>query len=471
MSGVAQAPGAPIPESPLPVPAPPRPAPGAPRPYHFPAFERRTLPNGLTLVVAPVRRLPVVSVAAVIDAGAAADPAGQEGLAALTAHALAEGTASLDALALADRVERLGASLDAGADWDAAVVSLTTLAPKLDQAFEVMAEVLARPSFPAHEVERLRQERLAELLHLRSDPGGLADAAFAEAVYGAASRFGRAEGGGEAAVRGLTRDAVAAFHAARYRPAATTLVVAGDVGADEAQALVERTLGSWQGAAPAPTTADDRQAALERRAYLVAKPDSAQCELRLGHVGAPRATPDYFPLLVMNSILGGLFNSRVNLNLRERHGYTYGARSGFDWRRAAGPFSVESAVASDVAAAAAREVLLEIDRMRDELVAPEELSLATSYLDGVFPIRYETTSAIAAALTGLVIYGLPDDYFDAYRGRVRAVTAEDVRRAAREYLHPDHLQLLVVGPPTVREAIEGMAFGPLTELAVEAVSR
>lgn len=451
--------------------APPRPSAGAPRPYHFPAFERRVLPNGLTLVVAPVRRLPVVSVAAVVDAGAAADPAGQEGLAALTARALAEGTASLDALALADRVERLGASLDAGADWDAAVVGLTTLAPKLDQAFEVMAEVLAQPAFPAHEVERLQQERLAELLHLRSDPGGLADAAFEEAVYGPRSRFGRPEGGGEAAVRGLTRDAVAAFHAARYRPAATTLVVAGDVGADEAAALVERTLGSWHGAAPAPAAADDRQAALERRAYLVAKPDAAQCELRVGHVGAPRATPDYFPLLVMNSILGGLFNSRVNLNLRERHGYTYGARSGFDWRRAAGPFAVESAVASDVAAAAAREVLVEIERMRDELVAPEELSLATSYLDGVFPIRYETTSAIASALTGLVIYGLPNDYFDAYRGRVRAVTAEDVRRVAREYLRPDRLQLLVVGPPAVREAIAGLGFGPLAEVGVEAVSR
>ncbi len=461
----------PVPDSPSPIPAPPRPSPAPPRPYHFPAFERRTLPNGLRLVVAPVRRLPVVSVAAVVDAGATADPAGKEGLAVLTARALDEGTAEFDALALADRVERLGASLDAGADWDGAVVSLTTLAPKLGDAFEVLAEVLARPAFPEREVERLKAERLADLLQLRADPGALADAALAAAVYAEGSRYGRPEGGGAEAVRGLTRDDVAAFHAARYRPGATTLVVAGDVSADEAEVLVARTLGTWAGSAPPAPAADDRPGSDARRAVLVAKPDAQQSELRLAHVGAPRSTPDYFPLLVMNSILGGLFNSRVNLNLRERHGYTYGARSGFDWRRGSGPFAVESAVATDVTVAAAREVLAEVDRMRDEPVAPEELSLATSYLDGVFPIRYETTSAVASALTALTLFGLPDDYFDAYRARVRAVTAEEVQRVARAYLRPERLQLVVAGAPSLRAELEAMDFGPVTELAVDAVAR
>jgi zinc protease len=173
----------------------------------------------------------------------------------------------------------------------------------------------------------------------------------------------------------------------------------------------------------------------------------------------------------MNSILGGLFNSRVNLNLRERHGYTYGARSGFDWRRSAGPFAVESAVATDKTVAAVREVLGEIARMRDEPVAPEELSLATSYLDGVFPIRYETTSAIASALSALVIFGLPDDYFDTYRARVRAVTADEVQRVAREHLRPERLQLVVAGAPSLRAELEAMAFGSVSEVAVDAVAR
>jgi zinc protease len=206
--------------------------------------------------------------------------------------------------------------------------------------------------------------------------------------------------------------------------------------------------------------------------HLVGKADAPQSEVRLGHVGVPRSTPDYFPLLVMNSILGGLFNSRVNLNLRERHGYTYGARSGFDWRRGAGPFAVESAVANENAVAAATEMLGEIDRIRDEPVGDDELSLATSYLDGVFPIRYETTAAVASALSTAAVYGLPDDYFDRYRERVRAVTADDVQRAAREYLHPDRLQLLVVGDPaTMGPRLESMAFGPIVTYDADEVVR
>ena len=309
-------------------------------------------------------------------------------------------------------------------------------------------------------------------MHTRSDPRGLAEEAFARAVYAEGSRYARSEAGGEASVASLTDADVRAFHAARYHPAATTVIVAGDVTADVAESLVARTLGGWSGAAVPALVPADAPGSSTRRVHLVPKADAAQSEVRLGHVGVPRATPDYFPLLVMNSILGGLFNSRVNMNLRERHGYTYGARSGFDWRRGAGPFSVDSAVASDVTVAAAQEMLTEIDRMRAEPVGDDELSLATSYLDGVFPIRYETTAAIAGALASAVVYGLPDDYFDAYRERVRGVTAAEVQRVAREYLRPDALQLLVVGDPAaVRAPLEAMGFGPLVVHDIEAVVR
>jgi zinc protease len=440
-----------------------RPAPAAPRPYRFPRFERRTLPNGLRLIVAPVRKLPVVSVLAVVDAGATADPAGREGLAMLTARALTEGTASLDAVALTDRVERLGTAVDAGADWDAAVVSLTALTHRLEEAFALFAEVLTRPAFPEREVERLKAERLAELLQLRAEPRGLADEMFARFTYAASSRYARPDGGDEASVAALARDDVAAFHAARYRPGATTVVVAGDVSADDAERLAAAALGAWSGEPPARPAVDDAPATRERRVHVVVKEDAPQSELRLGHVGVSRRHPDYFPVTVMNAILGGLFNSRVNMNLRERHAYTYGAHSGFDWRVAAGPFGVSTAVKSDVTDAATREVLHEIDRMRAEPVAPDELSLATSYLDGVFPIRYETTSALAGALANLVIYGLPEDYFDTYRDRVRAVTAEQVLDAARRHLRPDELQVVVVGDPAaVRAPLEALGAGPVT---------
>jgi zinc protease len=196
--------------------------------------------------------------------------------------------------------------------------------------------------------------------------------------------------------------------------------------------------------------------------HIIAKGDAPQSELRIGHVGIRRNHPDFFPVNVMNAVLGGLFNSRINLNLREEHGYTYGAFSGVDWRRQAGPFVVSTAVKSDITDAAVGEVLKEIDRIRNEPVAAEELSLATSYLDGVFPIRFETTEAIAAALANLVIYGLPEDYYDRYRENVRAVTIDDVLLAARTHLHPEALQTVVVGDPAaVRAELERIDAGPI----------
>jgi zinc protease len=445
------------------VPASPRPAPGAPRSYHFPRFERRTLPNGLTLVVAPVHKLPVVTVAAVVRAGASADPLGREGLAALTARALTEGTVSLDPVAFTRTVERLGTAIDAGADWDAALVSMTVLASRLDDAFRLFADVLVRPALPEREVERLKAERIAEILHQRTEPRGLADEMFARFLYAPGSRYGRPDGGDERSVSSLGRDAVARFHAERCVPASTTLILAGDVTADAAERLARAVLGDWTGGAPDAPAVDDAPASRERRVHLVAKADAPQSELRVGHVGVPRRTDDYFPIVVMNAILGGLFNSRVNMNLREEHAYTYGAGSAFDWRVHAGPFDVSSAVQSDVTAAAITEVLKEIDRIRAEPVAESELSLATSYLDGVFPIRYETTAAIATALANLTIYGLEADYFDTYRERVRAVTAADVQRAARQYLRPDELQIVVVGDPAaVRGELDSLGAGPVT---------
>jgi zinc protease len=182
--------------------------------------------------------------------------------------------------------------------------------------------------------------------------------------------------------------------------------------------------------------------------HVVAKPDAPQSELRVGHVGLPRTHADYFHVVVMNAVLGGLFSSRINLNLREVHAYTYGAHSAFDWRRAAGPFVVGTAVKTEVTGAAVREILLEIDRMRDDEITADELDLATRYLAGVFPIRYETTGAVASALAVANVYGLPDDYFSTYRDRIAAVTRADVLAAACTHIHPSALQVLAVGDTT-----------------------
>jgi zinc protease len=417
----------------------------------------------MQLVVSPVRKLPVATVIALVDAGAVCGYRGREGIAQLTASLLLEGTEQNDGVELVERFERLGASVDASADWDGAAVTLTALIEHLEPAVTLLGEVLRSPSFPQREVERLKAERLAELLQLRAEPRGLADEMFTRFLYEPGSRYAIPEGGSEHSVELITRDDVLRFYGWRYRPAAVTLIIAGDIGPDDAERLAKNTFGDWSGTAPEPVTTSDKPARRSRALHIVSKPDAAQAELRIGNVGLPRNHPDYYGAMVMNAIRGGLFSSRINLNLRETHGYTYGAFSHFDWRRQAGPFMVSTAVQSESTGPAAREAIREIERIRSEKVSADELSLATSYLDGVFPIRYETTEAIAGALATLVQYALPDEFYDTYRERVRSATADDVLRVARAHLHPEALQLLVVGDlDSVHQPLEALHFGPVT---------
>jgi zinc protease len=439
-----------------------RPQAGPPRDYRFPFFERVTLDNGLGVIVAPVHKLPIVSAALVIDAGAASEPAGADGVAQLTARMLLEGTRKRNGDALSEQFERWGAAVGASADWDAAMLSMTVLAPHLDDAMALFAEVLLEPAFPERELARLKAERLADLLQLRTEPRGLADEMFTRFVYTPSSRYARPEAGDVASVKSLDRAAVERFYQERFRPHGSTLILAGDIGVSEGVALAQRLFGAWSGAAAPASAVSDEPARLTRAVHIVRKEDAPQSEIRVGHVGLARSHPDYFPALIVNALLGGLFSSRINLNLREVHAYTYGAHSSFDWRKAAGPFVVSTAVKSDVTAAAAKEILLEISRIRADVVSEGELTLATSYLDGVFPIRYETTDSIARALAALTIYGLPNDYFDSYRANIRRVSATDVLQAADKYLHPDRLQLVVVGDASViAEPLAALDAGPI----------
>lgn len=442
-----------------PVPAAPRPRPSAPRPYHFPRFTRTALDNGLRLLCAPVHKLPLVTVTAVIEAGAAVEPTGREGVASLTARALLEGAAGLDGAALAERFESLGASVSASAGWDVALVTVTALASRLPETLTLLRDILCEPSFPAREVDRLRDERLAELLQQRTEPGALADAEFARAVFADSARYARNEDGDTDTVRALTRDDVVAFYRARFRPGGVAFVFAGDIEEQAARRLTEQLFGRWAGAPPSGQEAGVDAPAASTVLRVVPRAGAPQSEVRVGHVGLPRSTPDYFDVTVMNAVLGGLFSSRINLNLREAHGFTYGAFSTFAWRRGAGPFAVSTAVKTAVTADAVREILREIDRIRAEPITTDELTLATSYLDGVFPIRYETTASIASALAALVIHDLPDDYYDGYRAAVRAVSVESVHQAARRHLDPARLHVVIVGDPAVIAA-------PLSELAI-----
>jgi zinc protease len=437
-----------------------RPKPGPPGSYHFPEFQDRMLPGGIRLVTVPVPKLPVVTVLGIVDAGSANDPPGKEGVAALTADALLEGGAELDGAAIAERFEQLGTSVESGADWDSAFIKITTLTDKLEEATRLLGETVSNPAFPEREIERLRAERLAEILQLETEPRGLADEKFAEFLYRPESRYSKPDEGSTQSVSSLTREDVADFYRARYRTGATTVVVAGDISTERARDLIGDAFGAWASGTPPRKVVSALPRSNRRALHIVNKVDAPQSELRVGHVGLPRKHPDFFPALVMNAVLGGLFGSRINLNLREAHGYTYGASSYFDWRRSPGPFVVSTAVQSEVTAPALREILLEIDRIRSERITEDELSLARDYLSGVFPIRYETTAAIASALASLVVYELPDDYFDAYRRNINAVTADAVLDAAVRHLHPEELQTTVVGDAQViRQTVSDLELG------------
>jgi zinc protease len=439
-----------------------RPKSGPARRYRFPEFHDEVLPSGIRLLTAPVAKLPLATVLVIVNAGSVNEPRGKEGIAALTAAGLLEGTTQFDGAELAEKFEQLGTSLESGADWDSAFIKITALSERLEEATRLLGEVISSPVFPEREIERLKAERLAEILQLETEPRGLADEKFEEFLYSPQSRYSSPDAGSTKSVSALTRDDVEQFYRANYRSRATTIIVAGDATPEQARAMVMSAFQKWPaGSAQEPQlTATARTN--RRTVHIVHKPEAPQSELRVGHVGLPRKHPDFFPTLVMNAVLGGLFGSRINLNLREQRGYTYGASSYYDWRRGPGPFVVSTAVQSEVTTPALTEIFLEIDRIRSDTITEEELTLARDYLEGVFPIRYETTAAIASALATLVIHDLPADYYGTYRKNIHNVSAEAVLEAATAHLHPPQLQTVVVGDAElIQGSLADSKFGEL----------
>jgi zinc protease len=438
------------------------PQPGPVRPFHFPAVESRTLANGLRLLVAETHRFPLVSLELVMNAGGAAEEEARGGVASLTAGLLESGAGGRTADEIAETADGLGLSLDSSTGWDVAQAGFTALRARMEDGMALLADLVRRPTFPRQEVERLVAERLGTLANRRSDPAAVASELFNRYAFAADSPFSRPLAGSEATVRTLGRGDVAAFHAARFAPAGSTLVAAGAVAADELAALAERFFGDWRGESlPAPVAAVKPRS--ERAAIVIAhRPGAVQSELRVGHVGVERGAPDYIHLLVLNTILGGSFSSRLNMNLRERLGYTYGVSSAWNVRRQAGSFSVSSAVQSEVTAHAVEEILREIRQIREAEVSPDELRHARDYLAGLFPLTSETTSGVATRLAAIATYGLPADYYQGHRERILSVTAGEVLEGARRRLHPDGAAIVVAGDADqVRAPLEALGIGPV----------
>lgn len=439
------------------------PAPGALRASRFPDVHRHRLSNGVPVLIAPVHHFPVVTLGTLVEAGALREPAARAGLADLTSDLLESGAGDRSGEAVAEQLEALGLRADTSASWDTAYAGITGLRGVVGPASEILADLVQRPTFPADEVDRLRAQQLAGILQRRADPRGLANEYAARFIFAEAAPFARPLGGTAASVASITRDDVRAFHAQHYAAGGAAVLVVGDLEEDEALDLAEQRFGAWGGAAPvaAPAAVEPRTRTPE--IVVVHRPGAVQSEILVGHVGLPRGTEDYFAVLVMNGILGGAFSSRLNLNLRERHGYTYGASSGFAMRRLAGPFIVAAAVQTEVTAAAVAETFREVRGIRDAPVTTDELGDVRNYIAGAFPLRLQTTDGIAGRLAELVVHDLPDDYFDHYRERILAVTAEDVLRTARTHLRPDEAVVVVVGDAdAIREPLEQLGHGPVT---------
>ncbi len=441
------------------------PLPGGPRTFEFPEVHGTALDNGMRIVHARHGRMPVVSAHVVIDAGAAAEPMTRGGLAQLAASALHAGTRARDGGQLAWDLERLGVQLTTDVTWDSLEATITPPAAQLEDALVVLADVVRNAAFPDNEVARLREEQLADILQRMKEPRALANDVVGRCIYAPEVPYARPLVGSTASVGAITADDLRTFHRARFTPAACTLVLVGDINAARAAALGERCFGDWSGAqAPAPEL-DVAPLTDGPSVHLVDRVGAVQSELRIGHIGVPRTHPDYFPLIVMNTIFGGAFTSRLNMNLRETNGFTYGVRSGYTFRRGPGPFLVSTAVGTDVTVRAVEEVLKESERLRADGVTDEELANARDYLVGVLPLQMQTTEQLAGSLADLVTFGLPLDYYDHYRARVAAVTADDVRRAARTHMRPDEFAIIVVGDgASVRAGIEGLQHGVLHDV-------
>jgi zinc protease len=409
--------------------------------------------------------LPVVTVAAAIDAGVIREDAMHAGLAWLTAATLDTGAGGLTGDAFAWELERLGADLEADAHWDTLIVRLTVPSERLEPALRLFAELLRRPTFPRGEVERLREEQRAEILQRAKDPRALASDGIAQYVYGQQSAYGRPLVGLASSLRTLTRDAVVNFHRLHFTPEQTTLVIVGDVDASRVHAALEPLFRDWSGPASPPSPVSASHANVNGRAiHLIDRPEAVQSEIRVSHVGVHRKHPDYFAIQVMSTILGGAFTSRLNLNLREKHGFTYGVRCSYAFRRFPGPFLISTAVANDVTARAIEEILKEINLLRDVGASVDEVANARAYLAGVLPLELETTDQVAVRLADLAVYDLPIDYFSNYRQSIAAVSKQEVDRAAREHLDPERFAIVVVGHGS--EIAE-----PLATLGVGAVHR
>ncbi len=426
----------------------------------LPKIQKAKLANGLEVWLVEKHELPVVALNLVIQAGSDHDPIQKPGIASMTADVLDEGTRNRDALKIADELDFIGASLAVRSDVDGSFITLHSITKRLKEALDVFSDVVVNPMFPQAEFERLKKQRQTALLQQKDRPPVIATNAFRHILYGSNHPYGNDASGTETSLKEMTREDLVDFYNAYYRPNNATLIVVGDATLGDITTRLESLLAGWKSAPVPALTLPPIPNVEKRKLYIVDKPGAAQSEIRIGYPAAARNTPDFFPINLMNRILGGQYTSRINLNLRERHGFTYGARSGFTFNKDSGPFVASAGVATAKTDSSLQEFKNEIDRMHSGGVTADELAFVKKGFAGSFALTFETASQIAGALQNIVLYNLPENYYETFLQNIDNVTLDEVQQTARKYLDSSTMAFVVVGDlKAIRKSSEQLGLG------------
>lgn len=428
------------------------PEPLAPISFDIPRPSAFELSNGLRVIIFEDPRLPIVSLRLAFFSGDIHDPSDATGLTSAMASMLTEGTEEYSSRQLAEKIERLGASLSATATDDFTIVAASSLSLYSEDILSLMAEVVLRPNFPDSELDLYKRNTVEHLKFQRSQPPFLANEQASRLIYGShpyATVSPKA-----ADIEKLDRSQLERIHRQRMIPNNAVLIAVGDVKREELIAQLEHHFSDWPAGTATAANFPDPPVRDARTLTIIDRPGSAQSNIMLGNSAVRRDHPDYFPLLVMNQVLGAGASSRIFMNLREEKGYTYGAYTRLNTKRLAGDLEATAEVRNEVTGASLKEFFFEFDRIRNELVGVDELNDAKNFLTGVFPIRAETQEGLTNLIVNQYLYDLPEDYLQTYREHVLAVTPSDVERVANEYVRPDEMAIVIVGDES---AISGQA--------------
>ncbi len=419
------------------------PPPLEPRPFNFPLFRKFSLSNGLVVWYARHKKLPLISARLMLLNGAVHETPEEVGIATFAADMLDEGAGPYDAEVFSQKLENLGIQFQASANYDGTFLFMNTLTEFMRPAFELFTLAVSQPRFEKADVERVRQLRIAHRMQIAEDPTYISGSVFYDALYKehryAHPAMGRAEHN-----RAFKQEDIIAYYSVHYTPDNAILIITGDTEAEAIRTVLEDTLGAWQGP-PAPQLKASVYSEQPPRRYFVHKSGSQQAEIMLGHYGIERSNKAYAQAILANQILGGYFLSRLNMNLREDKGYTYGIESRFSLRRIPGPFYITASVDPEKTADALAEIEKETEGLHSRPITEEELEQARGYVNGVFPIAFESGAQIVSGLSNIALYDLSEDYYRTFRKRLAAITLEQVRAAALNYIHPDAMHVVVVG--------------------------